>query len=81
MELDVELGIPSLPVFWTPPTASDLSGNVFLVSQTHRPGDEFAVNIEHIVKYTFKDGSGNENRCTFSVLMKEGRTMNFICQL
>ncbi|XP_072045211.1 hyalin-like isoform X2 [Amphiura filiformis] len=65
----------STPVYWSPPSAIDVSGNVTLASQSHHPGDPFAVG-ETNVDYLFIDGSNNEALCSFSVNIKEVFTGN-----
>ena len=69
---DMEFGTSSAPVYWIPPTATDVSGHVSLVSQSSCPGDAFTVGIT-TVSYIFGDQSGNNASCVFNITMKEGK--------
>ena len=51
---------------WTEPTATDNSGMVPTVTQTHRLGDSFNVGTT-TVTYTFTDITGNQAQCSFTV--------------
>ena len=70
--MDIELGTSSTPVYWIPPTATDVSGHVSLVSQSSYPGDMFTVGTT-TVSYTFGDQIGNNASCVFSIRVKEGK--------
>lgn len=65
----VELGMTGTIVIWTAPTATDISGLVSLITPT--PPSFFVVGLT-TVTYTFADGSGNQNTCTFMVRVIEG---------
>ena len=56
----------SMNVIWTEPTASDNSGMVPTVTQSHQPGDSFNVGTT-TVTYTFTDMAGNQVQCSFTV--------------
>ena len=71
IDKDIELSSSDTPVFWNPPIASDLSGNVSLVSQSHSPGQRFSAGRTSVL-YRFADGRGNEATCTFTIVIKEG---------
>ena len=58
-------------MYWTEPQASDLSGRVTLVSQTHLSGDFFMEGGTE-VNYTFIDGSENAASCRFYVTLTSG---------
>ncbi|XP_071824175.1 uncharacterized protein [Apostichopus japonicus] len=64
----VELGMTGTIVTWTAPTATDISGLVSLITPT--PPSFFVVGLT-TVTYTFADGSGNQNTCTFMVRVIE----------
>ena len=66
-----------LKVTWEAPSATDLFGNVTLMSQSHSPGDEFDVGI-HNVTYAFTDDSGNVAYCVFGISVVEGNSWVFI---
>ncbi|XP_072013269.1 uncharacterized protein [Amphiura filiformis] len=51
---------------WNPIQATDNSGAVPTVTQTHRSGDTFQLG-QTSVTYTFRDGSGNSAECRFTV--------------
>ncbi len=59
-------GIQSVPVTWSEPTATDNSGMIPIVTQTHHSGDIFFVG-ETQVTYTVTDNQGNEATCSFTV--------------
>ena len=63
---DVSLGTTSRIVTWVEPTATDDSGNLPSVIQSHRPGQLFSVGTTQVT-YTFRDQSGNEAVCSFTV--------------
>ena len=63
---EVPFGTPSLTVVWIEPTATDDSGLVSRVSQSHRPGDSFTVGTTSVT-YRFTDPSGNQADCAFTV--------------
>ena len=67
----VPLNSGFVPVSWTPPTATDNTGAVTLVSNSHSPNDNFPVGSTEVI-YTYSDGS-NQARCSFSVIVLEGR--------
>ncbi len=73
VSLSIAAGRPSSPVYWIPPSATDVSGNVSLVSQSHHPGDSFLVGDTEVI-YLFIDGNYNEARCTFHINLREGIT-------
>ena len=62
----VPFGTSALPVTWTPPTATDNSGGIPVVSSSHQPGDSFPVGTTPVV-YTFTDSAGNSAQCAFTV--------------
>ncbi|XP_072051710.1 hyalin-like [Amphiura filiformis] len=51
---------------WNPIQATDNSGAVPTVTQTHRSGDTFKLG-QTSVTYTFRDGAGNSAECRFTV--------------
>ncbi len=59
----------SMPVTWTPPTATDNCGAVSLTS-THSPGSSFSKGVT-LVTYTATDDYGNESTCTFTVTVND----------
>ncbi len=60
------LGMISTPVTWIEPTATDNSGMVPTITQSHQPGDSFTMGSSQVT-YTFTDIAGNEAVCTFSI--------------
>ena len=65
----------TLKVMWEPPSATDLSGYVTLISQNHLPGDEFDFGM-HNVTYAFADDSGNIAYCLFRISVVESKDKN-----
>ncbi len=53
-------------VSWTEPTASDNSGVTPVVTQSHRPGQNFPIGTTQ-VSYSFNDLAGNPAVCSFTV--------------
>ena len=74
----VDKGTNEFPVYWEPPSATDLSGNI-TVTQTHAPGDMFAVGPAHIVRYTFTDPSDNWATCSFRINVIQGKLFLVEC--
>ena len=69
----VELGTTSVVVFFTEPSATDISGTALLQSRTNAPGDSFPVGTT-TVSYVFVDNSGNQaDPCTFTVTVATGQ--------
>ena len=60
------VGMTSMAVTWTEPTATDNSGMIPSVTQSHRPGDSFSLGTAQVI-YRFTDMSGNEATCSFAV--------------
>ena len=54
-------------VMWTPPTATDNSGAVTLIS-SHHPGDSFNIGTT-TVTYTATDSSFNEATSSFDIIV------------
>ncbi|XP_072175625.1 uncharacterized protein [Diadema setosum] len=63
------VGSTSDMVTWTPPTASDNSGNVTLTS-SHEPGETFPLGST-TVTYTAVDPEGQTATCSFDVFVTE----------
>lgn len=68
----IELNEGGVEVFYSPPQATDDSGIVNLVSQSHTPGQFFPTG-ETIVVYLFSDPTGNNDECRFMVTVTEGK--------
>ncbi len=62
----IPVGMTSLIVFWTEPTAVDNSEMTPTVTQSHQPGDNFPVGITQVT-YTFTDVAGNDATCAFTI--------------
>lgn len=71
----IELGLPGSLVFYTEPTATDISGIAVIANQTHIPGDFFPVGMT-VVTYTFTDNSMNTAVCSFTVLVITSMLLN-----
>ena len=72
---EIPIGVTSVDVTWTPPTAFDNSGQTPTVQSTHQPGNTFTVGTS-TVSYTFTDAAGNPATCSFQVTVVSGK--NFI---
>ena len=62
-------GEPSAVVHWTPPTATDPSGDPPTVVSTHNPGDTFPVGRTSVL-YTAMDAHGGQATCSFDVTVR-----------
>ena len=63
--VNTDSGNATAVVTWTPPTATDNSGNQTLTS-SHNPGDYFPLG-NTTVNYTSTDTAGNIEMCTFLI--------------
>ncbi|XP_071824314.1 uncharacterized protein [Apostichopus japonicus] len=68
VRVTVELGLSRGTATWTAPVATDDSGVVELVTQSHFSNSMFPVG-ETQVMYIYRDGSGNTADCTFNVIV------------
>ena len=74
VQLTILTGMGGSTVEWDEATAIDNSGTANLVSRTHNPGSFFPIG-ETSVTYTFSDPSGNQGRCTFNIIIVEGKSL------
>ena len=73
----VELGTAGSQVFFTEPSATDISGQVSLLSRTNGPGETYPVGVT-TVTYIFVDGAGNvADPCTFTVTINTSKLEPF----
>ena len=69
----VELGTSGTQVFFTEPSATDISGQVSLLSRTNSPGDTYPVGVT-TVTYVFVDNAGNTaDPCTFTITVNTSK--------
>ena len=69
----VELGTAGVEVFYTVPTATDISGTEQIISQSQDSGDFFPVGVTRVT-YIFADASGNvAPTCSFNVTVNTGK--------
>ena len=61
-------GLPIVTVSWTPPTASDNSGEAVTLTSDYTPGDRFSIGTT-TVTYTATDTYGNTATSTFNVVV------------
>ncbi|XP_072014222.1 hyalin-like [Amphiura filiformis] len=71
LNITIPVGSASMTVTWAEPTATDNSGLMPTVTQSHQPGDNFSVGMT-LVTYAFTDLAGNEAMCVFMVTLVEG---------
>ncbi|XP_072175620.1 hyalin-like [Diadema setosum] len=55
---------------WTPPMANDNAGAVDSLVSSNNPGDSFSIGTT-VVTYTASDIYGNQNNCTFNVVVED----------
>ncbi|XP_072014198.1 hyalin-like [Amphiura filiformis] len=68
-----------ITVTWREPTATYMSKNASLISQSHKPGNSFAVG-KTMVTYVFGTTDGIETSCDFAVLINtdaKGNALTF----
>ena len=61
-------GSPNATVSWTPPTASDNSGEAVTLTSNYSPGDTFPIGTT-TVTYTATDAYGNTANSSFDVVV------------
>lgn len=66
----VQVGTGGAVVNWVEPTATDISATT--VTSSHTPGSFFPAGTTTTVTYTFRDSSGNEAVCSFTVTVEQG---------
>ena len=71
----VPVGTTTRVVTWTEPTATDNSGVIPEVTQTHQSGDSFPIGMTEVI-YTFTDQDGNSATCSFTITI--GNIIHFI---
>lgn len=67
----VPVGATSGQASWVEPTATDNSQATPAVSRSHLPNSFFPVGTTSVT-YTFTDGSGNADTCSFRVVVRAG---------
>ena len=60
--------LPTATVLWTPPTASDNSGEAVTLTSDYSPGDAFLIGAT-TVTFTATDTSGNIATSSFTVVV------------
>ncbi|XP_071814131.1 uncharacterized protein [Apostichopus japonicus] len=65
---EIELGLTGTTIFWTEPTATDLSGVAIVTMRSNAPNDFFTTGLT-TVSYTFSDNAGNTAVCTFMIFI------------
>ncbi|KAJ8039918.1 Hyalin [Holothuria leucospilota] len=68
VSLVVELGGAGGTVFWSEPTATDISGTAVLRTRSHSPGSSFPIGATRVT-YEFSDASANIALCAFFVVV------------
>ena len=66
--VNTDASLPSTTVSWTPPTASDNSGEAVTLTSNYSPGDTFPIGTT-TVTYTATDTNGNIGTSTFNVVV------------
>ena len=66
--MNTDASLPNATVSWTPPTASDNSGEVVTLTSDYSPGDTFHIGTT-TVTYTATDTYGNTATSTFNVVV------------
>ena len=66
--VNTDASLPNVTVSWTPPTASDNSGEVVTLTSDFSPGDTFPIGTT-TVTYTATDAYGNTANSTFNVVV------------
>ena len=66
--MNTDSGLPNATVSWTPPTASDDSGEAVTLTSDYSPGDAFSIGTT-TVTYTATDAFGNTATSSFNVVV------------
>ena len=66
--VNTDASLPNATVSWTPPTASDNSGEAVTLTSDYSPGDTFPIGTTRVT-YTATDTNSNTATSTFSVLV------------
>ena len=66
--MNTDASLPNATVSWTPPTASDNSGEAVTLASDYNPGDTFPIGTTTIT-YTATDAYGNTVTSTFNVVV------------
>ena len=66
--VSTDAGSPNATVSWTPPTASDNSGEAVTLTSDYSPGDTFPIGTT-TVTYTATDCYGNAATSSFDVVV------------
>ena len=66
--VNTDAGSPNATVSWTPPAASDNSGEAVTLTSDYSPGDTFPIGTT-TVTYTATDTYGNSATSTFIVVV------------
>ena len=66
--MNTDPGSPNATVSWTPPTASDNSGEAVTLTSDYSPDDIFTTGTT-TVTYTATDAYGNTGTSTFDVVV------------
>ena len=66
--VNTDVGSPNATVSWTPPTASDNSGEAMTLTSDYSPGDTFAIGTTRVT-YTATDAYGNTATSSFNVVV------------
>ena len=69
-------GLPNATVPWTPPTASDNSGDAVTLTSDYSPGDTFPIGTT-TVTFTATDAYGNTATSSFDVIVT-GKYDNYV---
>ena len=66
--MNTDTNLPNATVSWTPPNASDNSGEAVTLTSDYSPGDAFPIGTT-TVTYTATDAYGNTGTYTFNVVV------------
>ena len=66
--VNTDASLPNATVSWTPPTASDNSGEAVTLTSDYSPGDAFPIGTT-TVTYTATDAYGNTATSSFDVVV------------
>ena len=66
--VNTDASLPNATVSWTPPTASDNSGEAVTLTSDYSPGDTFPIGTTTVI-YTATDAYGNNSTSTIIVVV------------
>ncbi|XP_071943762.1 hyalin-like [Antedon mediterranea] len=68
-------------VTWDLPSVSDNSGNTTFSEPSYSSGNMFNVGVNYTIVYNVSDPSGNENTCSFTIVVEDHEDPDITCPM